>query len=147
VVNFMPRPLYPRGSNSRYPLVRKLCEPQSRCGRGCKEKNPSPCLESKPGCPAHSLVTILTELPRLLDSCPWCYFVTEWRMESSHKLFSILNFFIKTYFFHPLDDRDSIPGKDRGFFFPPPRLDRFWGPRSLPCDGCTRGSFPGGQRG
>jgi hypothetical protein len=37
-----------------------MCEPHSRSGRS------SPCRESKPGRPAHSLVTILTGLPRLL---------------------------------------------------------------------------------
>jgi hypothetical protein len=33
VVNFTPRPLYPRGKSPRYPLERRLGGPQSRSGR------------------------------------------------------------------------------------------------------------------
>jgi hypothetical protein len=33
VVNFMPRPLYPRGKSHQYPLDRRLGGPQSRSGR------------------------------------------------------------------------------------------------------------------
>jgi len=36
--------------------------PQSRSGRGSEEERPSLCQELNPGCPARSLVTILTEL-------------------------------------------------------------------------------------
>jgi hypothetical protein len=37
-VNFMPRPLYPRGKSHRYPLDRRLGGPQSRSGRRGEEK-------------------------------------------------------------------------------------------------------------
>jgi hypothetical protein len=40
VVSFTPRPLYPQGKSPRYPLDRRLGEPQSRSGRGGEEKNP-----------------------------------------------------------------------------------------------------------
>jgi hypothetical protein len=39
VVSFTPRPLYPQGNNSWYPLDRRLGGPQSRFGRGGEEKN------------------------------------------------------------------------------------------------------------
>jgi hypothetical protein len=38
VVNFTPRPLYPRGKSPRYPLERRLGGPQSRSGRSGEEK-------------------------------------------------------------------------------------------------------------
>jgi hypothetical protein len=38
VVNFTPRPLYPRGKSPRYPLDRRLRGPQSRSGRFGEEK-------------------------------------------------------------------------------------------------------------
>jgi hypothetical protein len=38
VVNFTPRPLYPRGKSPRYPLDRRLGRPQSRSGRSGEEK-------------------------------------------------------------------------------------------------------------
>jgi hypothetical protein len=34
VVSFTPRPLYPQGKSSSYPLDKRLCEPQSRSGCG-----------------------------------------------------------------------------------------------------------------
>jgi hypothetical protein len=37
VVNFTPRPLYPRGKSPRYPLDRRLGGPQSRSGRSEEE--------------------------------------------------------------------------------------------------------------
>jgi hypothetical protein len=44
-----------RGSNSRYPLGRRLGGSQSRSGRGGEEKNSHhrPCRESNPGRPVH----------------------------------------------------------------------------------------------
>jgi hypothetical protein len=38
VVSFTPRPLYPRGKSSRYPLNKTLDGPQSWCGRRGEEK-------------------------------------------------------------------------------------------------------------
>jgi hypothetical protein len=38
VVNFTPRPHYPRGKSPRYPLDRRLGGPQSRSGRFGEEK-------------------------------------------------------------------------------------------------------------
>jgi len=65
VVSFTPRPLYSWGKNRRYPLNRKLGGSQSRSGRYGEERNPCLYRESNPGGPARSLVTVLTELPRL----------------------------------------------------------------------------------
>jgi len=50
-----------------YPLDRRRCGPQSRSEcRGVDEKSlPCSCWVSNLGRTAHSLVTILTELPRL----------------------------------------------------------------------------------
>jgi hypothetical protein len=48
VVNFTPRPLYPRGKRPGYPLDRRLGGPQSRSGRFGEEKNSWPCRDSNP---------------------------------------------------------------------------------------------------
>jgi hypothetical protein len=64
----MPSPLYPQGKSPRYPLHRRLGRPQNRSGRGYEEKNLRPYRELKPGRIAHSLVTLLTELPVLRNS-------------------------------------------------------------------------------
>jgi hypothetical protein len=42
-----------------------ICSRASLYTAVAKKKNPIPCRESNPGLPARSLVTILTELPRL----------------------------------------------------------------------------------
>jgi hypothetical protein len=62
VVSSTPLPLYPRGKRPRFPLDRRLGGPQCRSGSGGEEKNLYSCRESNPGRPAHSLVTIQTEL-------------------------------------------------------------------------------------
>jgi hypothetical protein len=46
-----------------------------------------------------------------------------------------------------LDDRGSIPNRDRGFFFQPLRPDRLWGPRSLLSNGYRGDLSPGLKRG
>jgi hypothetical protein len=49
MVSFTPRPLYPAGKCSWYPLDRRLGGPQSRSGRGGEDKNSHPPpRESKP---------------------------------------------------------------------------------------------------
>jgi len=54
-------PFYPQVKCLQCQLSRKLGGPQSQIG--CSdEKNLCPCQESNPCCPAHILVTILTEL-------------------------------------------------------------------------------------
>jgi len=60
--------LTPGGKCPRYPLERKLDRPQNRSGRGDEMKKSLPylCRQSNFGRPARSLVTILTELPRVL---------------------------------------------------------------------------------
>jgi hypothetical protein len=42
MVSFTPRPVYPQGKNSWYPLDRRLGGPQSHSGRGEEEKNYQP---------------------------------------------------------------------------------------------------------
>jgi len=66
VVSFTTRPLYPQGRSPRYPLGRRLDGPQGRSGLGVEEKKPCPYTEPIPGLPARSLVTILSELSRLM---------------------------------------------------------------------------------
>jgi hypothetical protein len=51
VVSFTPRPLYPQGESTRYPLDRRLGELQSRSGLGGEEKNFQPLRESNPRTP------------------------------------------------------------------------------------------------
>jgi hypothetical protein len=58
----MPWLLYPRGNRSRYPLDRRLDEPQSRSGRCGEETNLSPVGYQTP---AVQPVGIQTELSRL----------------------------------------------------------------------------------
>jgi hypothetical protein len=57
-LRFKTRALYSPGKSPWYPLDRRLGGPQSRFERLWRE--------SKPGRPARSLVTIVTELPQLL---------------------------------------------------------------------------------
>jgi hypothetical protein len=64
VVNFTPRPVYRQGKSLQYPLGKGLGEPQDRYGRS-DEKNLCSYRKSNPGRPARSIVTILTEPPRL----------------------------------------------------------------------------------
>jgi hypothetical protein len=69
MVSFMLWPLYPQGKSPWYPLDRMFGGPQSCSGCSGEEKNsqPQPEIEPKnPNCPACSLVTIPTELSRLL---------------------------------------------------------------------------------
>jgi len=68
LVSFTARPLYSRGRSPRYPLDSRLYGPKSRTGCGGEEKNPYPCRKSNPGRPARSLVTILTEVPRVFTN-------------------------------------------------------------------------------
>jgi hypothetical protein len=58
VVSFTPLPLYPRGKSPRYPLDRRLGEPQSRSGPCEQEKNLAlPGIEPGPELPNHFLFT------------------------------------------------------------------------------------------
>jgi hypothetical protein len=61
----------PRGMRPCYPLNKRLGGPQSWSGRGGDEQTPyhCPCQELNPGRPSISLVTILTELPRVNAVC------------------------------------------------------------------------------
>jgi len=67
LVRFTPRPLYSRGKGRRYPLDRSLIRPWNWSGRGGDEEKShhSTCQKLKSGHSARSLVSILTELPRL----------------------------------------------------------------------------------
>jgi hypothetical protein len=78
VVSFTPRPLYPQGKSSRYPLDRRLGGPQSRFGQGVEEKNfqPPPGIEPyNPDRPVRSLVVIPTKLSRL-----WFYVILNYSL-------------------------------------------------------------------
>jgi hypothetical protein len=55
-------PFYLWLKGSIYSLDSRVGGPQIRSERGGEEKNPCPCRKSKPGRPARSLVTILSEL-------------------------------------------------------------------------------------
>jgi hypothetical protein len=65
VVSFTLRPHYPGGKWPRYPFYR-MDGPQRSLDAMAKRKDSCPYRESNPGCPARSLVTILTELHELL---------------------------------------------------------------------------------
>jgi len=68
VVSFTHWPLYPCGKSTQYPLNRRLDGPQSQSGCNAEEKNSLPTRNPNPGHPAHSLVTMVTELPWILLS-------------------------------------------------------------------------------
>jgi hypothetical protein len=65
VVSFTALSLYPQGKSPWYSLDRRLGGPQNLSGCGGEEKNSQPpqgIKHQNPDPPAHSLVTILTEL-------------------------------------------------------------------------------------
>jgi hypothetical protein len=64
VVSFTPQSFYSRGKKPSYTLDRRLAGPQIWCERVGEERY-WPCWESNPRLPARSLVSVLTELPRL----------------------------------------------------------------------------------
>jgi hypothetical protein len=67
-VSFMPRRFHQGGKSPWYPLDRRVCGPQRRSRRGGEEKKSCHYArrELNPGRPAHSLVSVLTDLTRLL---------------------------------------------------------------------------------
>jgi len=69
VVSFLPWQLYPQGKKPWYPLDKRLGGSQSQSGPGSKERKSQPLLGSNPSHPAHSLVTILTELAYCIKKC------------------------------------------------------------------------------
>jgi hypothetical protein len=68
-VGFTPRPLYPQGKNSRYPLYSRLSGSQSRSGRGGEEKNSYPLPELEPPIIQPVAQCYTTELSWLRN---WC---------------------------------------------------------------------------
>jgi len=70
VVSFAPWLLYPRVKCPQCSLDRRLGGAQSRFGRGGRRKNSHhcPCPKLNPGRPTRSLISILTQLPRVLGS-------------------------------------------------------------------------------
>jgi hypothetical protein len=64
---------FTREESPQYPLHRRLAGPQSQSGRGGEVKKilPLPLLAVQTCRPARSLVSILTELPRLLFVYKW----------------------------------------------------------------------------
>jgi hypothetical protein len=102
-----------RGMNTRYTLERKLDQMARR-------KNTRPYRDSSPGRPAHSLVTTLTELARLLqnmrmswinwqlsgnsNSCGWKYWTkihSRYILQLLNKLhIKALDFFFQFKFIH-----------------------------------------------
>jgi hypothetical protein len=63
----------PKKKSPQYLMDRKLGGLRKQSGRSGEEKNSfhCPCRESNAGRPAHSLVSILTELPWLLSEPDW----------------------------------------------------------------------------
>jgi hypothetical protein len=51
-----------------------------------RKRNPLPCRESIPGLPAHSSVTILTELPQLRYCRYKCIFRPRWQLCEVHRI-------------------------------------------------------------
>jgi hypothetical protein len=64
VVSFTPRQLYPQGRSPWYPSDRRLGVPQSRSGRGGKEKNSQPLSGLEPPIIHPVAKSYITELPR-----------------------------------------------------------------------------------
>jgi hypothetical protein len=57
--------LYPRQKNCQYSMDKRLGGPRAGLDMVVRRKNPRPCQESNPYCPACSLVNILIELLQL----------------------------------------------------------------------------------
>jgi hypothetical protein len=68
VDSFTPRPLYPQGKISWYPLYRRLGRPQSRSGCGGEEKNSQALLGIEPLIILPVAQHYSTELSRFLYS-------------------------------------------------------------------------------
>jgi hypothetical protein len=62
--------------NPQYPVDRSLSGLLSQSGCGGKEKKSQSQPVVEPGCPAHSLVTVLTELPQIR-----CNIIKEWNVK------------------------------------------------------------------
>jgi hypothetical protein len=94
VVSFTPRPLYPQGKSTCYPLDRRLGGPQSRSGRGGEKKNSQPL-------PAVQRYT--TELTWLLNNLLkiLCMFVTV--VDLLHRNFFGHFALSEVYLFYDLD--------------------------------------------
>jgi hypothetical protein len=60
-----PGPLIPGEGATDTHWIGGWVNPRANLDVVAKRKSPYPCQESNPGCPAHSLVTILTELSQL----------------------------------------------------------------------------------
>jgi hypothetical protein len=67
MVRFTSRPLYHRCTGPQYPLDRRLDGLQNRYGRGGDEENSLSWRKLNPGRSYCSLLSILTELSRLLS--------------------------------------------------------------------------------
>lgn len=65
VASFTSRPLYSRSRTSG-PTKQETVWAPDQVGRLCKTKISSPCRDMNPGRPGRSLLTVPTELPRLL---------------------------------------------------------------------------------
>jgi hypothetical protein len=71
VVNFTPRPLYPRGKRPRCPLYMRLGGLQNLSGRCGVEKNLLPSPESNPGRPARGCADWAIPAPGLCQFRIW----------------------------------------------------------------------------
>jgi hypothetical protein len=65
VVSFRTQPVYHQGKDPRTHWIGGWVAPRATLDMVVMRKYPYPRWESNPGRPAHSLVTILTELPQL----------------------------------------------------------------------------------
>jgi len=88
-VSYTTRPLYPRGKSPRHPLDRRLGGPQRRSGRGGEEENSLPLPGIEPRSPSRSLVTLLSEQPRLAHHSR-----DEQRNEENYRTGSVICFYL-----------------------------------------------------
>jgi hypothetical protein len=76
VVNFTPRPLYPRGKSLRYPLDRRFGGPQSRSGRFGEKKILDP-TETRTPIPRSSSLQLVA-VPTTLGDRAVLLLITNW---------------------------------------------------------------------
>jgi hypothetical protein len=95
---------YPKEKSPWNPLDRRITGPQIQSGSSGEEKNPYPSWELDTGCPAPSLVTILTEL-----SGSYRFYINSYLMLASVciLLYSFLGIYL-VYFVNNVNNKKTL---------------------------------------